>query len=637
MTHQGKTAPASKTKRERKTALTRRRSGAAVPTLPSDPVTRYARRVLEGEIVAGRAVRQACQRHLTDLGRQRTPEFPYYFDPVAAQHIIDFFPTFLTLEDGRPFVLVDWLQFSLGSVFGWKRAADGCRKYITSFWETGKGSSKSPAGGGVGLYGLTFEDRPYSEIYSAAFDKAQASIVLNDAIRMANASPDLVAEGLDVGSYNIANTANGSFFRAVSSEHRGKSGPRPHIVIGDEIHEQRDGRVITKMIAGFKGDPEPLALLLTNSGSDRTSFCWELHEKSLKVLEGSLVDEQWFAYVCHLDPCDECYRDGYRQPKDGCAKCDSWLDPAVWPKANPALGVVIQPKYLQDQVDRARSVPSEEALVKRLNFCLWSEAHTVWIPSDDWNACRVDQVATSLEGARAFAFDMSEKLDLTAGVAGIKTQAPPSEAVRQIEITDIDDGREVRKVFALDFYIDLVPFFWLPEKTMLQRIEKERMPWNVWRDQGHVRVTPGPVVDYGLIYEQFTQEIGPTYKPQRIGYDPHNATMFATQLRDKGRYEVAEIAQGRKLSEAFKLFEALVQVRRIRHAGNPVLSLCVANAEPRRDRYENLWVEKPSALKRIDGLIASVMAVSILMVLPMTSTSHRRGAKKWTPNGFVPA
>ena len=94
-----------------------------------DPTTRYALDVRSGAIVACRAVRMACERHLKDLERQRTPEFPYYFDVAGAQHLLDFFPSFLTLENGEPFHLPPWLVFCYGCIFGWKRVSDGRRRF----------------------------------------------------------------------------------------------------------------------------------------------------------------------------------------------------------------------------------------------------------------------------------------------------------------------------------------------------------------------------------------------------------------------------------------------------------------------------------------------------------------------------
>ena len=614
-----------------------RRSLRVAPKRP-DPVTRYALQVGAGKILAGRAVRLACQRHLADIERQRTREFPYWWDAKAARHIIKFFPEFIRIEDGAtPMVLAPWAQFCLGSIYGWMRVKDGARRYQHVYIETGKGSGKTVYLAGCGLYGLAFDGEDSAEIYAAAFDKVQASILLNDAIRMATDSPDL-AEILEIGKYNIAHEPSGSFFRAVSSEHRSKSGPRPSLVLIDELHEHRDGTVVNKMRAGFKSRLQPLMLEITNSGHDRTSICWEHHEHSLDVLGGAVRDDQWFAYVCQLDPCEACYAEGYRQPRDGCPDCDDWTNPKMWAKTNPSLPLGLpRMSYLASQVASALAMPSDQALVRRLNFCTWSDTHQVWIAPDAWGACQAEHVGEDLEGARAVGFDMSEKLDLTACVVGIKTLAP-HDPVETVKITDIEGDQEVVKTFELNFYVDLIPFFWLPETTLHQRVTKERIPFDVWARLGHLRVTPGPVIDYDLIFDQFRTEIGPTYTPGRIGYDPHNATQFALQLRDKLKYTVVEVKQGRALSESFKLFEALVMLRRIRHNGNPVLSWCVANAEPHRDRYSNLWCDKPSAVKRIDGLIAAVMCLSQLMVMPITKPRRRGVAKIWQPGvGFVPA
>lgn len=588
---------------------------------PLDPVSAYARDVRSGAVVAGRAVRLACQRHERDLSRQRTQDFPYYFDAVKAQHIIDFFPMFLTLETGAPFVLPPWLEFAYGSIFGWCRVSDGKRRYQYGFFETAKGSGKSPSAAGVGLYGMTFDDEAYAEVYSAAFDKEQASIIMKDAIRMAEHSDEL-AEMLDIGKYNIANVENGSFFRAVSSEHRGKSGPRPHIVLGDEIHEHRDGRVLNRMLAGFKGRTQPLALLYTNSGSDKTSVCWEYHQKSVAVLEGTLVDEQWFAFVCHLDPCEACHGDGYRQPKDGCADCDDWTDPAVWPKVSPALGIVVQPKYQQDAIDAALSIPSEYNDKRRLNFCIWTATRTVWIPADRWEACRVEAVSAGNPDARpcAAGLDLSAKWDLTGLTIAMRFDDAPTEAPADVvEIDGLDEaGQRVTVPVTLDFSVELIPYAWIPEETLLERVRTERIPYDVWAREKQLFVTDGPVIDHQAIYDFLVQDAVKRFKIQRLGYDEKDATMLAVKLRDEARLgdKVIAVGQGKKLSEAFKLIEVLVRARRLRHDGHPVLAWCFANAEPQRDRLGALWIEKPSETKRIDLAVGAAMAIHQLMLLP---------------------
>lgn len=593
---------------------------------------------MDGLVTVGRYVRLAAERHLRDLARQRTDAFPYYWDAEAAERLIDFFPTFLTIHDGRPFVLPRWLQFAFGAVFGWKRVGSGRRRFKRVFLETAKGSVKTPGAAGVGLYALLFDGESKAEIYSAGFDTSQAELILKDAINMANDSDELRAV-LDVGKYNIAHLPSGSFFRAVSSEHRSKSGPRPHIALIDEVHEHRGPTVINKLVAGFKFRQQPIQLELTNSGDDRTSICWEHHDHSTQVLEGLVTDDSWFAFVCNLDPCPKCFADGHREPQDGCDACDDWTNQAVWPKTNPALEDLGLPghEYLASQVQTAINMPSDQALIKRLNFCIWTQSHTVWIQPDIWSACHSVDVPRENPGrACALGFDMSEKLDLTAGVVAMRVDDAESTRADTIEIVDVDGDQEIVKTFELNFCVDLVPFFWLPKETLVERVKKERIPFDAWERAGALRVTPGPVIDYDLIFHQVKTDIGPRFRPSRIGYDPHNATQFALALRDKAKFEVFEVAQGRKLSETFKLFEALVRLGRVRHDGNPVMGWCVANAAPKRDRYENLWVEKPSKTKRIDGLIAAVIALHELVLVPAERRRKRRSALVYTADGFVP-
>lgn len=576
----------------------------------------------DGLILAGRAVRLACARHFHDLQRQGSTEFPFTFDPIKAQRILDFYPNFLTLENGNSFNLLPWQQFCLGAVFGWLKA-NGKRRFQTSYVETGKGSGKTPLLAGICLYGLAFDGEQSAEVYSAAFDRDQASIVLNDARRMAEAGE--LADMLTIGKYNIADESSGSFFRAVSSEHRSKSGPRPHIFAIDEMHEHRDGTVVNKGRAGFKGRTQPLIPVITNSGHDRTSICWTYHQHSLAVLEGQIQDEQWFAYVSHLDPCDQCFNDGYRQPKDGCAMCDDWTRPDSWLKANPSLGVTIQTAYLQTQVALALAMPSEQSLVKRLNFCIWTESHVVWIPTERWDACKVEHVSDGNPERRpcAAGLDLSSKIDLSSLVVAIRHDDPPG--VREAETVEIagkdDAGDSVVQSITLNFSIELVPWFWIPEETLIERVKTERIPYDVWKRAGFLEATLGNVIDHQAIYDKVVA-IWKQYRVARMGYDPRDATMLAVNLRDRARLGdgIVEIGQGKKLSEAFKLIEVLIRSKRLKHNGHPVLAWNFANAEPKRDRLGALWIEKPSDTKRIDGVIAAAMAVHQLMVLPAKRT-----------------
>lgn len=623
----------------RKARKSKANSGSSEP--PVDPVTAYAQDVVSGAIVAGRAVRLTCERHLRDLARQNTPEFPYRFDSANVERLLTFFREFLTLDDvdddGRPlpFHLVRWLQFCFGSLEGWVRTSDGHLRFKEGYLETGKGSTKTPAAAGYGVYRTVGKGRRNVENYSLGVNGDQANYLYGFAKRMCERSDDL-RDLLDIGEYNLAWVDRHSFLRPLTSEGRSLDNKRVFSALIDELHEHPSAVIPEKMYLGIKTQVDAIVLMITNAGYDKTSVCWAKHDHAMKVLERTVVNEEYFAYICQLDPCEACRGKGATQPNDGCQDCDSWTDERVWPKVNPAIPELPQlVPYLRGVVNQAQNQPSTLARVKRLNFCIWTQGHSIWIPIDRWNACQADRVGEARGVPCAAMFDMSMKVDLTGCVIAQRVDDDPQIPAEQVEVDDNVNGTTVKKMWSVNYHIDLTAFAWLPRETLLERVKNERIPYDLWEREGHLRVTSGPVIDHHLIEEQFLSEIGPRFRPQRVGYDPYNATELAVALRDRGKYTVVEIGQGRKLSEFIKLFEALVRLGRIRHNGSPLFAWCISNAEPKHDRYENVWLEKPSATKRIDLAICAIGATSQVVFLPRPRVKRRR-ALVYTPHGFQP-
>ncbi|MGE0363358.1 MAG: terminase large subunit [Vicinamibacterales bacterium] len=619
----------------------RRKNGRPPPA--ADPVTQYARDVAAGAITAGRPVRLACQRHLADLARAGTPTFPYRFEPTNVAKMLMFFETFLTLDDvdpttgeHLPFRLVRWLQFTFGSLVGWVHVETGRLRFVEAYLETGKGSTKTPAGAGFALYRLVGLNRTAVENYALGVNADQANYLYQFAKKMVERSEDLNAL-LDAGEYNTAWAERNSFFRPLTSEGRSLDNKRVFTALIEELHEHPTPVIPEKMRLGIKGQVDALIIHLTNAGSDKTTVCWAKHDYGIKVLEGAVVDEEYFPYICQLDPCEECRAKGGVQPTEGCPACDDWTDERVWPKVNPALRELpTLVDYMRGVVRQAVNQPSMLARVKRLNFCLWTQTHSIWIPFDQWEACKTTTPRPLTGVPCAAAFDMSTKVDLTACVVAQRFDDPkaPTDVV---EIEDNEAGQAVKRTIAVNYRIRLTPYAWIPEDTMRERVKNEQIPYDVWARASHLRTTPGPAVDYHEIYDQFVEEIAPRFGPQRVGFDPYNASFLGADLRDKAKFTAVEIKQGRALSEVIKLFYALVRLRRIEHDGNPVFAWCVANAEPKTDRYENVWLEKPAGShgKRIDLALAAVMAVGQVITLPAPRAKRRRGvAKVWTSAGF---
>lgn len=582
----------------RKSRPTRSASSSPAPA-PSDPVTAYAEQVVAGEVVAGRLIRLACERHLRDLAEGAARGLR--FDPATAQRALDFFPEILRLAEGehadQPFRLSPFQQFIVGSLFGWF-GEDGFRRYRTAYIEIGKGSGKSPLAAGIGLYGLVADGERAAQVYSAATTREQAKIVWGDASKMVAASPAL-SERIEETVNNLAFLEMGSFFRPVSADASRLDGFRPHIVIADEVHEHPSGKVIDKMRAGFKGRRQPLLVEITNSGFDRKSICWQHHEYSCRVLEGVAANDSWFAFVCGLDPCAKCWKQGYRQPRDGCKRCDDWRDEAVWPKANPNLGVSLTWKYLREQVQEAIELPSKQNLVKRLNFCIWTEQSVRWLDLDAWDRGAEAVPEEELIGQPCVAgLDLSSTTDLTALVL----------------VFPRPDGRKVVRCR-----------FWCPEEGVRKRAERDKVPYQEWVQAGLLTATPGNVVDYDRIRLDI-QDDAERYNLREVAIDRWNSTQLVSQLQGDG-LTVALFGQGfQSMSAPSKALEAEVLAGRLRHGAHPLLRWMAGNVAVEQDAAGNIKPSKAKSTERIDGMVALVMALGRLMVNPdLTSVYEDRG------------
>lgn len=560
-----------------------------------NPATEYAQMIVKGKILSCKWVKLACQRHLDDLknGKKRG----IYFDEKTAQDAINFFPKFLLFYegefDGKPFKLSPHQAFIVGSVFGWK-TKDGFRRFRIAYVEEAKGDGKSPLAAGIGLLGLVADNEPGAEIYAAATMREQAGILFRDAKAFVEGSPSL-RKKLNVGVSSIDYAEKNSFFRPVSSEHRGLDGKRPHIALIDEIHEHPNGMVVDKMRAGTKGRRQALIFEITNAGYDRHSICYQHHEYTEKILSGILENDSWFGFMTGLDVCEKCTAEGKTIPQDGCPDCDDWRDEKVWIKATPNLGVTIKEKYLREQVDEAIGMPSKENIVKRLNFCIWTESITKWLPTDKWNACADAVDAMSLYGRTCYAgLDLSSNSDLTALVLVF----PP-----------VKEGGKY----------DVLCRFFLPEDNMTERVHRDKVPYDVWVRQEFITTTPGTLIDYAFILHQIKQDMT-DYRIAELAFDRWGSQKITTELQDmgftlEGDKTLIQFGQGfASMSAPTKEVEKMVIGKELAHGGNPVLSWMISNVAIKEDPAGNKKPDKEKSIERIDGAVALIMAIGRAML-----------------------
>lgn len=596
-------------------------------------MTQYATDVVGGTVVASRLVRLACARHLRDL--QEAEARALVWNPHEAQEAIDFFATCLVLpeetddedtdeeegpKEATPFVLTPFQAFIVGSLFGWFKwrvgKLTGARKlrqrYRIAYFEGGKGCGKTPMGAGILIYMLV--RRRNAQLFCAAVTKEQARIAFADCAKMVKAAPHL-AEVIDQKVANLAILDTGSFIRPISSEKRGLDGKRVQGAVIDELHEHPSAVVVAKVRAGIKGRPDALIFIPTNSGFDRESVCWEYHEYSRQVLEGTIENDQWFAFVCHLDSCDACYAAGKTQPSDDCAACDDWkTEGPHWLKANPNLGVSLPWEYLREQVREGVNIPSQRNIVRRLNFCQWTEQRDAWITAELWSGCRssVPMTLESMRGRECYiGLDLSDKIDLSSAVFGF-----PREMERA-ERTEAVLGADAAGAAPIDRAVDVIPKFWMPQKSIVKRSQDDGVPYTEWAKAGHIIATTGELVDHDAIVD-FIIAAAKVVHIRGIGVDQAGATAVITRLqREFGDEMVIEVPQGfRHMSEPSKTLEALVVTRNLAHDGSPVMAMCVSNM----GKEENTWREiRPVKLhqrKRIDGGVATIDMIKTMQVTP---------------------
>lgn len=577
-----------------------------------DPVTRYATEVVAGTIVAARMVRLACARHLRDLDEQAGKGLEWRSE--SAQEVIDFFADVLCLPDvnadgvalgGKPFVLSPFQQFIAGSLFGWY-GVDGYRRFHHAYIETAKGSGKTPFGAGLLIYGAVADGERGAQCYCAAVTKDQAKLAFTDAENMVHASEHL-REAFDKKVNNLAILETGCFIRPVSAEKRGLDGKRVHMALIDELHEHPTNQVSAKITAGTKDRRNALVLEITNSGFDMETVCWQHHDLSRQILEGTITNEAWFAFVCHLDACDTCHAAGKWQPSDECADCDDWkVEGPHWLKANPNLGVSLSYSYLRQQVQKGVDLPHERNMVRRLNFCQWTQQATAWIPVEKWAVCKGAISSATLVGRECYVgIDLSEKIDLSSVVLIF-----PREIERE---TLRPEGAP-----SLDRAIDVLAYFWMPKNTLLRRAQEDSVPYVEWERAGHITATPGDIIDHDAIVDFIVNVVAKKYSIKGIGFDQAGATAAVTRLRRHfGDDLVLEVPQSfRHLSEPSKTFEALIVSGNVQHDANPVMQMCVGNLAIEENNWREIRPVKISPRKRIDGGVACIDAIKVMLETP---------------------
>lgn len=501
-------------------------------------------------------------------GRRKT-QGEFWFDDQAADRVIQFFERFLRHTKGRwagsRFELMEWQKEDIiRPLFGWKRK-DGTRRYRTAYIEIPRKNGKSTLSAGIGLYLLSADNEPGAEVYSAAADRDQAAIVFDQAKAMIQGSPALDKRA-EVFKRSIVIPKTASSYKVLSADAHTKHGLNAHGVIFDELHAQPNRDLWDVLTTSTGAREQPLVVAITTAGFDRNSICWEQHEYARKILDRVIEDPSFFAYIAAADETDD------------------WTDPGTWKKANPGLGQTVKLDYLEQECKRAQESPAYQNTFRRLHLNQWTQQETRYIPMDAWDASAGIVVPEKLKDRECYGgLDLASTTD----IAALTLVFPP-----------LDEGEP----------FEVLPFFWIPQENMRERVKRDRVPYDAWERQGMVEATPGNVIDYSAIRKKIEQ-LHTIYNIKEIAFDRWGATQLSQDLDGAG-FTVVPFGQGfASMSAPTKELLNLVISKRLRHGGNPVLRWMADNMVVRQDSAGNVKPDKGKSTEKIDGMVALVMAL----------------------------
>ncbi len=504
----------------------------------------------------------------------------FWFDERAATVAVNFFEKLLVHVKGewagQPFTLQPWQRDDIiRQIFGWKRA-DGTRKYRTVYIEIPRKNGKSSLAAGIALLLLYADGEPGAEIYSAAADKDQASIVFDLASQMAKGSRHLEKRS-EIFKKSILVQETASVYRVLSADAFTKHGLNAHGVVVDELHAQPTRDLVDVLVTSTGARRQPLVVFITTAGFDRQSICWEYHERARQILARIIEDSSFFAYI------------------DAAEESDDWQDVAVWKKANPGYGVMVKEDYLANEARRAAQTPAYQNTFRRLHLNQWTQQETRWLPMQDWDACALQLNLTLLAGGRCYGgLDLASTSDLASFVLDF-----PSE-----------EGEEEHHAW--------LPFFWIPEENMVERARKDRVPYDAWARAGLITVTEGNTIDYGFIVRDI-ETLGEKYNVQEIAFDRWGAFQVSQQLEGAG-FTMVGFGQGfQSMSPPTKELLRLVLDHKLSHGAHPVLRWMADNVVVSTDSAGNVKPNKQKSREKIDGIVAGVMALD-------RATRHQGGS-----------
>ena len=407
---------------------------------------------------------------------------------------------------------------------------------------------------------------PNSQLYSAARSRDQAALLFSLALKMVRLSRELLEYvSIKDSAKELLCEELGTIYKALSADAPTKMGLSPVFVVHDELGQVEgasDALYDALETASGAHDAPMSVVISTQAATDA-------------ALLSQLIDDA----LTKSDP--ELKLILYTAPEE----LDPYSEEAI-KTANPHYGIFMNPKEALRQAETARRLPSAENRYRNLILNQRIDVNDPLIPRSVWIENGQKPDLTAFLGDKVYAgLDLSIRRDLTALVLAAKSK---------------------------DNVWHFICHFFAPENGLMERVRKDKAPYDQWARDGFLTLTPGNVIDYDLVAEQLSL-LAKQYKIAGIAYDRYRIRDLKASLsKINCELPLVEFGQGFKsMAPALDVFEAMMLNTRIRHGNNPILRMCSVNAVVSRDPSGNRKLDKAKARGRIDGLVAMVMAAAL--------------------------
>jgi phage terminase large subunit-like protein len=566
----------------------------ARPLLRKDLMTvaeRYIEDVLSGKQIAGQLIIKACQRHKRDLSTGAARGF--WFDRNAGQYVIDFIQTYcFPPNDTEPMKLLPWQQAWLYILFGWKRA-NGFRRWKRTYLAVAKKNGKTSIAAALCLYFLVADGELSARVFIAATTGKQAKLCMTEATLMLKRSPELQEHIRQAGGktddkqvHALYVPETGSRLSCLARDAASEDGAVVSAAVLDELHHWKTGSNLYSILR-YGGDtrPQPMLVEITTAGSSagNTSLCWNEHEYGMKVLDGVIDDDEFCPFIFCMDPKD------------------NWEDPSNWIKANPSLGVLISMETMLNQYNEAKGKPSSLGDFKRFRLNIWSENATE--PAIDlqlWDACV--RTADKYPDRKRLRQESLEELKGRLCFAGLDLAPKGDTSALVLLFPPLNQGEKWR----------LIPFIWIPNDNIGQRVKADRVPYDRWHEDGFLKATEGSITDVRVIAQEIVK-LSRDYRIKELAYDRAFSEELIRMLGEEGfnlsnwvQYPQTHIKMNGPSNELMRK----VSRKDIAHDADPVLRWQIANL--RWNTMKSTGYIKPDKDRRReknDACVALIMAL----------------------------